>query len=150
MCIILSDILKAEIEDEIPSSSLRDRRLHRRSGESRQNVVNSVELLEAVQNTCLSTQSNEDSPVYITRQELQSEQISEDHVLFYGFDTLFPGSNLGEVFDQERTFRTAMRMAAREDFYISDSALTDEVRPVVVEFFIHGAGQRRLCCSKTE
>ena len=150
MCIILSDILKAEIEDEIPSSSLRDRRLHRRSGESRQNVVNSVELLEAVQNTCLSTQSNEDSPVYITRQELQSEQISEDHVLFYGFDTLFPGSNLGEVFDQERTFRTAMRMAAREDFYISDSALTDEVRPVVVEFFIHGAGQRRLCRSKTE
>lgn len=144
MCIILSDILQTEIEDEIPSSSLRDRRLHRRSGESRQKAVNSLELLEAVQNTCLSTQSNEDSPVYITRQELQSEQISEDHVLFYGFDTLFPGSNLGEVFDQERTFRTAMRMAARKDFYISDSALTDEVRPVVAEFFIYGAGQRRI------
>ena len=144
MCIILSDILKGDIEDEIPSSSLRDRRLHRRSGESRQNAVNSVELLDAVQNTCLSTQSNEDSPVYITRQELQSEEIGEDHVTFYGFDTLFPGSNLGEVFDQERTFRAAIRMAAREDFYISDSALTDEVRAVVVGFVIYGAGHRHL------
>lgn len=129
---ILWNGLKNSVEDEIPSSSLRDRRRQKRSGESSQNTANTVELLDAIQNDCLGKPSNENSPLYTTPLEQQLEEINEEHVHFYGFDTLFPNSNLGEFFDKEGTFRTAIRMAAREDFFIPDSALTDEVSSTVL------------------
>ena len=132
---ILCNGLKNSVDDEIPSSSLRDRRRQKRNGESSQNNANTEELLDAIQNDCLGEPSNENSPLYTTPVGQQLGEINEEHVLFYGFDMLFPNSNLGEFFDQERTFRTAIRMAAREDFFIPDSALTDEVCPTV--FVIH-------------
>jgi hypothetical protein len=133
--IMLCNGLKNSVDDEIPSSSLRDRRRQKRSGESSQNTANTVELFDAIQNDCLGKPSNENSPLYTTPLEQQLEEINEEHVLFYGFDTLFPNSNLGEFFDKERTFRTAIRMAAREDFFIPDSALTDEVCLLSSEIF---------------
>lgn len=132
---MLCNGLKNSVDDEIPSSSLRDRRRQKRSGESSQNTANTVELFDAIQNDCLGKPSNENSPLYTTPLEQQLEEINEEHVLFYGFDTLFPNSNLGEFFDKERTFRTAIRMAAREDFFIPDSALTDEVCLLSSEIF---------------
>jgi hypothetical protein len=130
--VILLDGLKNSVDDEIPSSSLRDRRRQKRSGEASQNNANTIEQLDAIQNDCLGKPSNENSPLYTTPLEQQLEEINEEHVIFYGFDTLFPNSNLGEFFDKERAFRTAIRMAAREDFFIPDSALTDEVCPTVL------------------
>ena len=74
---------------------------------------------------------NEDSPSYPTPLEFQEEKVENQHIKFYGFDTLFPDSNLGEVFDSNSAFRVAVRAAVRNDYFIFDATLTDEVNAMI-------------------
>ena len=111
--------------------SLRDRRKNRRTGK----FDEARELLErkvaAATDSYLSLSPNEDGPSYITPLDLQLERIDNEHIKFYGFDSLFPDSNLGEVFDINSDFRTAVRVAVRNDYYIFDSTLSEEANSVI-------------------
>ena len=120
--------------DENPLSqplSLRDRRKNKRNG----NFDETKGLLEAkvaaAAESCLSVSPNEDAPSYLIPVDLQFEKIENEHIKFYGFDNLFPTSNLGEVFDLDNDFRTAIRIAVRNDYFIFDSSLSEEANSVI-------------------
>ena len=71
----------------------------------------------------LSKPSNEEAEAYPVPSHLATDRITHTHIQFHGFDTLFPGSNLAELFDTNGTFREAIRTAAREDFFVNDDTL---------------------------
>ena len=71
----------------------------------------------------LSKPSNEEAEAYPVPAHLATDRITHTHIQFHGFDTLFPGSNLAELFDTNSTFREAIRMAAREDLFVNDDTL---------------------------
>ena len=55
--------------------------------------------------------------------ESNAAPITHSHIRFYAFDELFPDSNLAEAFDTNGDFRHALRVAAREDFFMPDDRL---------------------------
>jgi hypothetical protein len=112
--------------DSIPSNSLRDRRRKKRNGDFEKSITSAESPIESALKSYLSMSPNEDAPCFVTPSQL--EEIRNDHIRFYGFDTLFPASNLGELFDQNSVFRAALRMAARDDYYVQDATLTEKVR----------------------
>lgn len=114
-------------DDGIPRNSLRDRRRNKRNSDFEKSIISAEASIESQYASYLRMNSNEDAPCYVTPSEFQSEEVQNDHIRFYGFDTLFPSSNLGELFDQNSMFRTAVRMAARDDYYVQDATLTEKV-----------------------
>lgn len=76
------------------------------------------------------TISNEDAPCF---QVDGVAFIETNHIKFLGFDNLFPGSNLSERFDNSSDLRTAIRMAARADFFVPDQSLTAEVNALLID-----------------
>jgi hypothetical protein len=121
----------ASIDDSnnsIPSNSMRDRRRKKRNGDFEKSITSAESSIESALQSYLSMSPNEDAPCFVTPSQFQSEEIRNDHIRFYGFDTLFPASNLGEFFDQNSVFRAALRMAARDDYYVQDTSLTEKVR----------------------
>jgi hypothetical protein len=114
--------------DSIPSNSLRDRRRKKRNGDFEKSITSAESPIESALKSYLSMSPNEDAPCFVTPSQFQLEEIRNDHIRFYGFDTLFPASNLGELFDQNSVFRAALRMAARDDYYVQDATLTEKVR----------------------
>jgi hypothetical protein len=121
----------ASIDDSnnsIPSNSMRDRRRKKRNGDFEKSITSAESSIESALQSYLSMSPNEDAPCFVTPSQFQSEEIRNDHIRFYGFDTLFPASNLGESFDQNSVFRAALRMAARDDYYVQDASLTEKVR----------------------
>jgi hypothetical protein len=114
--------------DSIPSNSMRDRRRKKRNGDFEKSITSAESPIESALKSHLSMSPNEDAPCFVTPSQFQLEEIRNDHIRFYGFDTLFPASNLGELFDQNSVFRAALRMAARDDYYVQDATLTEKVR----------------------
>ena len=111
--------------------SLRDRRKNKRAGkfdETREVLETKV---AAAVESYLNMSPNEDGPSYITPLDFQLDKINNEHIKFYGFDNLFPNSNLGEVFDLNGNFRTAIRVAVRNDYYILDLSLSDEANSLI-------------------
>lgn len=116
-----------ESDDGIPRNSLRDRRRNKRNSDFEKSITSAESSIESEFQSYLMKNPNEDAPCYVTPSQFQSEEILNDHIRFYGFDTLFPTSNLGEEFDQNGMFRTALRIAARDDYYVQDVTLTEKV-----------------------
>jgi hypothetical protein len=107
---------------------MRDRRRNKRNSDFEKSITSAESSIESELQSYLRMSPNEEAPCYVTPSQFQSEEIRNDHIRFYGFDTLFPASNLGELFDQSSVFRTALRMAARDDYYVQDATLTEKVR----------------------
>jgi len=65
--------------------------------------------------------------------------ISPPHALFLSLDDLFPGSHIGQIFDENSSFRTAIRDAARKDFSPRESSPASQQQREGLEA-VEGAG----------
>jgi len=67
-----------------------------------------------------------ESAAAVSTFETGLEQASES-LRFYGFDELFPGRGLSDLFDSSSSFRRDIRDAARDDFFVPDERLSAQV-----------------------
>ena len=106
--------------------SMRDRR------KSRRNTLNQITEKPATSAPAPSSKmdwisnSNEEAPPFTSLDVALSiearfaiDEISNEHVMFYAFDDLFPGTDFSDRFDSTPEFRQDIRAAAREDFYVT-------------------------------
>jgi hypothetical protein len=77
--------------------SLRDRRKNKRNKNIEFRAVTDTNS-NTIGMHLLSKADNEEASCYLTPFELQQERIVNQHIKFYGFDDLFPLSNLGKCF----------------------------------------------------
>eukprot|EP00607_Mallomonas_marina_P004269 CAMPEP_0182431196 /NCGR_PEP_ID=MMETSP1167-20130531/47189_1 /TAXON_ID=2988 /ORGANISM="Mallomonas Sp, Strain CCMP3275" /LENGTH=299 /DNA_ID=CAMNT_0024617255 /DNA_START=323 /DNA_END=1219 /DNA_ORIENTATION=- len=108
--------------------SLRDRRREKRNIQ-RSNIEN----MSKLPNRQITKSSGENSTpsIYQTPYDLRDDVITNEHVKFYSLDDLFPGKNLGMIFDKDEIFRRKIRLAAREDFFVYDPKLSDKANAIL-------------------
>ena len=114
--------------------SLRNRRKQKRDemGDQERERLQSAADANLLQ--ALSQPANEDAPPFPvpeSHREHNAVAITHPHIRFYSFDELFPESNLAEVFDTHGDFRHALRVAAREDFFMPDDRLPENANAAI-------------------
>ena len=126
--------------------SLRQRRLEKRQVTNARNVIGQSEGDKKY--TLLQLQPNEDAFCYSSLSlatsllssssssssslplppSLSPVLITDEHIKFYSFDDIF-GSNVcfSELFNSNSDFRKDLRIAARNDFFVKDETITNEM-----------------------
>ena len=74
----------------------------------------------------LSRPPNETTCKKIQTSQYGGEEIAGCHVNFYSFDELFPHCNISTLFNTNTAFRSDLRAAAREDFFVPDETLSSQ------------------------
>eukprot|EP01041_Mallomonas_annulata_P006317 gene6317-12779_t len=101
--------------------SLRDRRREKRLTQREDHdALNSQSDIFASKNT------NIDPKIFPTPEHMKADEITYPHIKFISFDELFPNTNIGEIFDNNLSFRNDIRSAAREDFFVYDPNLSSK------------------------
>ena len=135
---INSDDHEGKQNNDRPALSLRNRRHQKRLIQQDLERGINTNNNEALLKSLLTLDDNEsNSRCLLTPQSLQCDDLisrsNHQHIQFYGFDTLFPDSNLGEIFDMNSEFRTAIRIAVRSDFFVPDDTLSECTKRMMLD-----------------
>lgn len=112
--------------ESVKRSSLSHRRRERRAEVGQDRLARKGDTEASSFESDIQRPSNEQAPALCTS-ELGLHLITQNSLRFYGFDDLFPGKGISELFDTSSSFRNDIRSAARKDFFVPDERLSAQV-----------------------
>lgn len=130
-------LLIVNVKQSKCNKSLRQRRLEKRQITNTRNIIE--EKADYNKHPKLQLQSNEDAECYPSLSlatSLSSSStpvlIKDHHINFYSFDDIF-GSNIGfsNIFNSNSEFRKELRIAARNDFFVKDETISNEMNDLL-------------------